>query len=178
MLVEIARKWVGVEFRHGQREQCMAFVRQVLAEAVHPMENYVTKKPVDKLPTGLLLASSLAGSDCGQVITSRSALQPDDIIFLANTYGTYPPGTITHVGIYSGEGKYIHRSTFLQPVKEAEVPFDLFRCGVRLNSSVRPKRQVKIFYNTLKDRHVLVLTEPLPAGEHEVRFMQGVYTIE
>lgn len=35
-------------------------------------------------------------------------LQPGDFVFFENTYGNYPPGDITHVGFYAGNGYALH----------------------------------------------------------------------
>lgn len=35
-------------------------------------------------------------------------LQPGDFVFFENTYGNYPPGEITHVGFYAGNGYALH----------------------------------------------------------------------
>ena len=108
--------WVGKEFRAGQKEQCCYFVREVLNEA--GLSPGVTKSPSDKyLPTGEGYANSLAGDDIGKKI-SRKDLLPGDLVFFKNTYGEYPEGTITHIGIYTGDGYFVHRSTSAKPVEK------------------------------------------------------------
>ena len=51
-------------------------------------------------------------------ILNKKDLKEGDIILFKNTYGSYRDGTITHVGIYTGNGKFVHRPTANKPVKE------------------------------------------------------------
>ena len=37
--------------------------------------------------------------------------KPGDVLFMADTYGNFPKGTATHMGIYTGDGKMIHASS-------------------------------------------------------------------
>lgn len=105
---EVNRR-VGGVFQPGDPEQCAAFVRDVYRRA--GVKLGVTQKPIDNGPVGALLASSFAGTDVGQIITDRAALQPGDIVTYRNTYGNFEPGAITHAGIYSGGGQIVHRPT-------------------------------------------------------------------
>lgn len=132
-----ARNRAGKSFRPGVIEQCMAFVRDVLQEVKHPLRDAVTKRAVDGLETSYYLASSLAGRDLGQLVDRVSQLEPGSVVFFANTYGEWPEGTITHVGIYVGGGKMVHRPTAARPVESVDlVPgsywANLFRCGLLL----------------------------------------------
>jgi len=101
----------------------MEFVRHVLTEAGSPLADQVTGAPIDGLPTGPALASSLAGHDLGPMADRIGELQPGDIVFEANTYGSWPAGTITHVGIYIGGGYMVHRPTSDRPVEEASLNY-------------------------------------------------------
>jgi len=115
-VVLIARSQVGKLFNPGQREQCCYFVRKIFSLAGKEMG--VTKSPSDNFfPTDEGYANSLAGDDIGRVINKISNLIAGDIVFFKNTYGNWPDGTITHVGIYSGNGEFIHRSTESMPVE-------------------------------------------------------------
>lgn len=121
-IVIIAKEWIGYEFHPGQREQCAAFVRDVLYEAGFKIGQ--TQKPVDwsLLPEGSFLsagyADSFAGDDIGLRITKTSDLLPGDIVLFKNTYGDWKPGVITHVGIYIGNGEFVHRPTANKPVQK------------------------------------------------------------
>jgi cell wall-associated NlpC family hydrolase len=44
----------------------------------------------------------------GSVFNDLSQARPGDLVFFHNTYGEWTPGTITHVGIYIGNGKMLH----------------------------------------------------------------------
>lgn len=132
-----ARNWAGRNFNPGVTEQCMAFVRHVLQETKHALRDAVTKQPVDGLETSYYLASSLAGRDLGQLVSRVADLQPGSVVFFQNTYGEWPAGTITHVGIYVGGGQMVHRPTAARPVEMADLSpgsywAGLFRCALLL----------------------------------------------
>jgi len=44
----------------------------------------------------------------GSVFNDIAQARPGDLVFFHNTYGSWDPGTITHVGIYLGDGKMLH----------------------------------------------------------------------
>ena len=133
-LVEVARSLVGTNFHPGQTEQCMAFVRHCLEQARHPLANRVTAQAVDGLETSFFLASSLAGRDLGPIVAEVSAVQAGAILFWQDTYdGWWPPGTITHVGIAIGNGRFVHRPTVSKPVMEESLSgywARQFRCAL------------------------------------------------
>lgn len=187
-VVEIAKNWVGRQFAPGKTEQCMAFVRHVLNEARHPLAQKVTKAPVDGLDTSFYLASSLAGRDLGAPLVDKIAsLTPGSILFWQDTYGNWPRGTITHVGIFVGNGRFVHRPTVSRPVVEESLAGfwqSLFRCG--LNLEIKPAEpapfkplpaappKLKLFFK--EGRLNLVATEnfTLKAGEtFPVEFFTG-----
>jgi cell wall-associated NlpC family hydrolase len=82
-------------------EQCANFVDKVLDESGFDIG--VTKKAYDGLESGAALASRYSGDDIGTKL-SKDQLQAGDIVTFNNTYGNWAPGTITHVGIYAGDG--------------------------------------------------------------------------
>jgi cell wall-associated NlpC family hydrolase len=67
--------------------------------------------------------SSRAQSAMGRKV-DRSELQPGDLVFF------YSP--ISHVGLYIGNGKMVHASTYRHPVAVASVDQGGYRWGVRL----------------------------------------------
>lgn len=114
-LASVALAWKGKNFNPGQTEQCANFVRAMLKEA--GFEIGVTTNPSDGyLPTGVSYANGFAGDDVGKYIKYPADLLPGDIVLFKNTYGEYPDGTITHVGIYTGNGYFVHRPTAAKPV--------------------------------------------------------------
>ncbi len=118
-----ARAWVGRNFKPGETERCADFVRNILAEA--QVEGVgVTNKPWDagkQSNNGELMARSFFGSDIGKVMTDQNQFLPGDLIGLTNTYGSFPSGAITHVGIYVGNGEFIDRSTRSEPVRQRNI---------------------------------------------------------
>jgi hypothetical protein len=130
-LLLVAEDWIGKDFKPGQKEQCCYFVRNCLFEA--GLKAGVTLKPSDGLSTGEGYANSLAGDDIGLKIEKISSLMPGDLVFFKNTYGNWPDGTITHIGIYVGNGNFVHRPTASRPVEKADLnSYGHFREGRRL----------------------------------------------
>jgi cell wall-associated NlpC family hydrolase len=115
--LSIAIDWTGKDFNPGQNEQCAYFVRKVFLLA--GINLGVTTEPSDNyFPTDESYANSLSGDDIGSRIDEISDLLPGDLVFFKNTYGEWPDGTITHVGIYCGNEEFIHRSTIAGPVEK------------------------------------------------------------
>lgn len=129
-VVKVARHWVGRDFHAGQEAQCAAFVRAVFAEAHVPLGNADNPSDRSLLPNandlGPAYADSFAGNDVGAKV-SRAEVRPGDIVMYLNTYGNFRPGVITHVAIYVGDGRVVHRPTRARPVSLD--PVDLFRIG-------------------------------------------------
>jgi hypothetical protein len=48
----------------------------------------------------------------GGLFTDSSQLMPGDLVFYENTYGSWEQGTITHVGVYAGNGQVIHHGAY------------------------------------------------------------------
>lgn len=118
-IVKHAFDFVGKEFRPGQTEQCCNFVREILQRVGCNVGT--TSHPSDGThPVYPGYANSLAGDDIGAEISFADLLQ-GDIIFFKNTYGDWPEGTITHIGIFVGDNSFIHRSTSLRPVEHVEI---------------------------------------------------------
>jgi len=188
-LLDVAKAWVGRDFHPGQTEQCMAFVRQCLYEARHPLAEVVTKKPVDGLETGFYLASSLAGRDLGEMVDKIANLKPGAILFFDDTYGDYPPNTITHVGIYAGDGMFIHRPTVAKPVvMQSLASYGHFRAGLlvadearKTNPAPMPKQKAKVKVFAKKGKMVLVATQDvllkagveMDLGSMALEFVEG-----
>lgn len=148
-LSEYAKTWVGKRFNGNAIEQCMLFVRHCLIETQHPLAHKVTNMAIDGLPTSFAMASSLAGKDCGKISADVNKCL---LCFFQNTYGSWPDGTITHVGIPIGEGKFVHRPTASRPVEEASFIGgywgSVLRCGLQ---DVQPQQVGRVLKYFLHD---------------------------
>jgi hypothetical protein len=175
-VVTVARSWVGREFNPGQSAQCANFVRHVFSAAgvsvgcaPHPDDIHL----IPGEPQSPSYANSFAGNEIGKKITSISALQPGDIVLFYNTYGNWPYGVITHVGIYDEGGYFIHRPTSARPVERGHLSgfwADKFAQGRRPSALVPPST---VTYYTIKrfshsGIRKYVTGAPLPAGERHV----------
>ncbi|WP_088330054.1 NlpC/P60 family protein [Lacimicrobium sp. SS2-24] len=134
-------QWLNKTYRVGEAEQCMNWTREVLKvacgeqfatlETANPWDKHLLGEGDKLLPEH---ADSLASEEFGQRIDSIEGLQPGDLVFLHNTYGNWAEGVITHVGIATGEGEYIHRMTsnkgevLIQPI-----PAQSFNGAIRLD---------------------------------------------
>ncbi len=127
-----AEKWADRNFNPGVFGQCAVFVRQVLKDANVTLSPEVTEQTLDGTWTGPAIANSF-GADQGTVITELEDLLPGDIVMFDNTYGSWPEGNITHVGIYVGDGMMIDRATLAAPVQRRPVTtFSTFHGAVRV----------------------------------------------
>lgn len=175
---EAALSWVGKDFRPGQKEQCAQFVRAMFAQAGEVVG--VAARPSDMHlipgePQGPGYANSFAGDDVGEKVSSVGRLQPGDVVMFRNTYGDYPFGVITHVGIYTGGGYMVHRPTAARPVERVALAGyweDLFVEGRRVGTrTAKPKVRLKVYGHS--GRRTLVLNEDLKAGEYELVADEG-----
>ena len=132
VLVSNAQKWVGKEFNPGESAQCAYFVRAVLEESGVTIG--VTQQPYDGYTTSEGYANSFFGKDIGLLIYNASDLRAGDLIAFSNTYGDWPDGTITHGGIYIGDGMMIDRPTASEPVQKSAIADFDFAVGVRLGA--------------------------------------------
>ncbi|MDJ1174889.1 glucosaminidase domain-containing protein [Roseofilum capinflatum] len=130
VIVSVAEKWVGKDFNAGKTAQCAYFVRRVLSDA--GVSVGVTTAPYDGYASGEGFANSFFGADIGTLIESKEALRPGDLVAFANTYGEWESGTITHVGIYVGDGQMVDRPTANEPVQRRSIDTFTFAVGVRL----------------------------------------------
>ena len=138
VLVSNAQKWVGKDFNPGETAQCAYFVRAVLAES--GLNVGVTDQPHDGYATSEGYANSFFGPDIGTLIYSADELKPGDLVAFSNTYGDWPQGTITHVGIYVGDSMMIDRPTASKPVQNRSISSFDFAVGVRLATPAKPQQ--------------------------------------
>lgn len=134
-LEALSRAHKKEKFRPGIYAQCMFWVRSVLESKGVNLP--VSKHPFDESVRGNVaapgMAQSLSGSDIGRQIHRLQDLKPGDLVFYLNTYGNDPPGSITHVGIYVGNGKIVHRPTASGQVTLERVTKYKFGVGVRIH---------------------------------------------
>ncbi len=139
-----AYSWENKGYRVGKAEQCMNWTREVLVAAcgtkfqelqtMQPWDQQFLGKGDELLPEH---ADSLASTEFGKKINLVEETKAGDLIFLKNTYGNWQPGVITHVGIATGNGKYIHRMTSNKGiVKEQRIPLEEFSGAIRLDSKL------------------------------------------
>lgn len=119
-LLTRAEAWVGHEFAGKKKEQCANFLRRLLAEvglfvpaAACPFDFHLT----EGLAQGPSFANSFFSSSNGRLVGYRE-MQPGDLIAFRDTYeGDFPPGCITHVGLFVDHDMMIDRSTAGEPVR-------------------------------------------------------------
>lgn len=102
-----AKKTIGLKRSVG--DMCAFTTRAALAAAGHPAAEQITKKgDLDSEGTkynGRNFAASLAGSDIGEIIRSKSQIKAGDLIFWKqDNDGRYKKGAVTHVGIAADDG--------------------------------------------------------------------------
>ena len=139
-IMQAALPWQNQPFAQGKAEQCMNWTREVLQQACgDKFASLQSQQPWDLAQLGPAdelkpeHADSLAADEFGIKITSIAALQQGDLVFLQNTYGNWNKGVITHVGIATGDGNYIHRMTSNQGYVRIEpIPQADFQAGLRL----------------------------------------------
>ncbi len=151
-VVAIAESWVGCAFRPGMSAQCANFVRAVYAEAGVELNAASAPDDIKYLgkgyPQGPTYANSFAGDDVGVKISRLADVKPGDIVMFRNTYGEYPDGTITHVGIALNSSFMIHRPTSSRPVEIAELSGNwriLFSQARRVLKAEDTRRKLKLF---------------------------------
>jgi predicted chitinase len=129
-IVATARSWVGKEFNPGVFAQCAAFVRSVFGQAGSGLSETLSRS-ADGADYGVLEAGSLLKESIGTIIRDKSKIMAGDIITWAKTYGDFGED-ITHVGIATGNGMMIDRSTSSAPVRERSIDtFGNFVAAIR-----------------------------------------------
>ncbi len=100
-IADTALAWNGRHFKPGQTKRCADFVSTIIERS-------------GAAPPGFRHEVSAARLARYGVPVNKANLKPGDIVFFGNTYR---PGRYTHVGIYIGNGKFIHRPTANKPVR-------------------------------------------------------------
>jgi len=111
-IIQGAKRIIGMGA--GTSNQCANTTRAALKFAGNPFANKLTNIGDLDTPKGKTqftqnpaMAASLAGSDLGQVIRSKSSIKAGDLIFWKadiNKGGSINKGAITHVGISADDG--------------------------------------------------------------------------
>jgi cell wall-associated NlpC family hydrolase len=108
-IIEVAKSYLGTPYRSGGTSRngvdCSGFVTAVFRQFNIPLPR-----------------TSLDQSKFGERI-STSSLQPGDLVF----FKTSRRRSVSHVGIYMGQGKFIHASTRSHRVRIDDLEDDYFR---------------------------------------------------
>lgn len=95
-----AEKYLGIPYVLGgdgwNGTDCGKFTQMCFGDAGIPLDGRCADEQAAQFQSA------------GQFTTDISLAQPGDLIFFANTYGDWPAGTITHVGIYVDENTLLH----------------------------------------------------------------------
>jgi cell wall-associated NlpC family hydrolase len=113
-IVDVARQHIGTPYRLGASSPGRAF--DCSGFVLHVMNQFGIS-----LPRTAALQSRVGQ----EVVRDRSQLRPGDLL----TFGR--GSRITHVGIYSGNGRYIHASSARGQVTETTLPTSSWWRGVR-----------------------------------------------
>lgn len=100
-IAQVAKEWDGKDFKPGQTERCADFVSTMIKDAGAAPPNFQHE------------VNCLRLQEYGKKI-DRKDLKPGDIVYFSNTY---LPVDYTHVGIYIGDNKFVHRPTAAKPVR-------------------------------------------------------------
>lgn len=119
---------LGIPYVYGGNDEngidCSAFTKKVYKEAFGinlPRTGSAQQKVCQDIPL--------------------SQIQKGDLVFLKNTSNNRPPGHVTHVGVYVGDGKVAHASAGAHK-KTVIVPMNNYwTCAEHFAGVGRPKRQ-------------------------------------
>lgn len=100
-LADYAAQWNGRHFKRGQTKRCADFVSTMIKKAGVAPKGFRHE------------VNCLRLQRYGSKVAKKN-LKPGDIVFFQNTYMR---GKYTHVGIYLGKGKFVHRPTANKPVR-------------------------------------------------------------
>ena len=100
-LAEFAKQWEGKEFKPGQTARCADFVSTMIQESGAAPQGFKPEVNCWELQKQ------------GRSVDKHD-LKPGDLVYFGYTY---LPVDYTHVGIYLGDGKFVHRPTVNQPVR-------------------------------------------------------------
>jgi cell wall-associated NlpC family hydrolase len=123
-MVERALSWIGVRYRFGGQDEvkgfdCAGLVRRAFSSVVD-------------------LPRTAASQFRQGFFVSREDLKPGDLVFFQNTY----KHGISHVGIYIGDGRFVHAASSRRAVVVDRLDCEYFRTrfagGRRVAKDVLP----------------------------------------
>lgn len=186
-VARVAEQWVGQHFRPGQKEQCAAFVRAMFLKVGIDLPNAANpsdRRLIPEEPLGPGYANSFAGDEVGPKVPFTGLL-PGDIVMFRNTYGNYPRGVITHVGIYVGGGMMVHRPTSDRTVEQAGIASgfwrDLFaeaRRPKEFLAAPTAKKRVRVKLTSNPRGFTLTVPDGLEPGAYPVVASDAWYEVE
>jgi hypothetical protein len=132
-IVKEATEWIGEAFNPGVKAQCAEWVSTVLDAAGVKDQGYHHSAWV---PDYKIM---------GKRVGLEENRLPGDILIFDNTY---IEASSTHIGIFIGGKKFIHRSTSEAPVKEASLGESYW--NTRLAQVRRFEEEAKKKYDTIK----------------------------
>jgi NlpC/P60 family len=97
----VAGAWTGKHFKQGQDLRCADFVSTVIEQSGAAPKGFRHEFNVRRL------------RNYGRKVSPQD-MKPGDVVFFDNTW---KEGKFTHVGVYIGDGKFVHRSGMNTPVK-------------------------------------------------------------
>lgn len=100
-IADTAAAWNGKHYKPGQSARCADFVSTMIMQS-------------GKAPAGFKPQMSCSELQKYGTPVGSDQLKPGDMVFFGNTYKA---GQYTHVGIYLGDGKFVHRPGADKPVK-------------------------------------------------------------
>jgi len=103
-LADYASSWNGRCFKPGQTCRCADFVSTMLQQS-------------GTAPPGFRHEEGARGVLKYGRPVDQNNLKTGDVVMFKNTYNAAHGHPITHVGIYIGDGKFVHRPTANRPVR-------------------------------------------------------------
>lgn len=108
-MVERALSWIGVRYRFGGQDEkkgfdCAGLVRRAFSSVID-----LPRTAASQFREGFLV--------------SREELRPGDLVFFKNTYKR----GISHVGIYVGDGRFVHAASSRRAVVVDELDTTYYR---------------------------------------------------
>ena len=108
-MVERALSWIGVRYRFGGQDETKGFDCAGLVRRAFASVRDLPRTAASQFREGFLV--------------SREELKPGDLVFFKNTYKR----GISHVGIYVGEGRFVHAASSRRAVVVDQLDAEYYR---------------------------------------------------